>query len=1230
MAQSVTLKCRGLWTFPNKLSEIPQGALLEADNVVSDRNGTVESRRGFSLYGDTLSGSAANRAKQLLKYKSRTIRHYDTVLDFDDGSGTFTAFNGSYTETESGLRIKSVEASGNFLFTTNNGIKKISAANASQLSSASGFITDAGIVKAIDATGIIDYDNAGFFSTESKVAYRVVWGIRDANNNLVLGAPSGRLVVTNPSATLTGTVNLTVYIPSGITTNHFFQVYRSAVKEKGALTLDEIQPEDELYLVYESFPTSTDISNGNLTFNDLVPEDFRAAGALLYTNPISGDGILQANDQPPVAKDIGSFKGTTYYANTRTRHQLTFTILSVDDLVKDGDPNETVFTITNGTTDHQYTFDGEQSVHTFTFPVKANINASGYFIAYSASNERKYVIWYDTTGSDAEPTAGDTADSIKIKVDVSGDTTASDVRASTQAAWDAGDSGDFTFVDNVADLTTTAVKNGVATTATDGSTSVGTGFSISEDTAGVGEDTASRVVLLSNNASVAGAIDETARSLVRVINAQSTELVYAYYLSGENDLPGQILLEARVLSDDTFFIVADGDGIDTEFDPSLPDSQSVTITAASNPLECTTGSAHGLSTGDEIVLYNTNTSPAAEGIYTITVTSSTTFTISFNYSTGGSATGQIALTDVFSTDEEAPNRVYYSKYQQPEAVPSTNYRDVGSKDKPILRVIPLRDSLVILKTDGIWRLTGEEGAVPTVSPTDYSAILIAPDSAYVLNNNIYALTTQGITKISDSGVSIISRSIEDQIQDILNIDDVSTLTWGVGYETDRAYLIFAPTDSDDTVATQCFRYNTFTNAWTRFPISKTCGIVGDDDKLYLGAGDTNSIEKERKNYNFFDYADRDFNIEQTTDGFTSTGFYVSSTSNIVKGDAILQTQYVTISQWSRLLNKLDIDALLTDTDYNSTLALSNGNSLSTKFSSLVTKLNADDSSRITQTFGSGDVDTGTETITITSHGFVDNEIVRLTSSGTLPVGLTTNTVYYIINATTNTFQLSETSGGSAVDLTSGGSGTHTITNDYYFSGSTDFETIQTEFNYMITQLNTSEDVFYRNYQQSSGTVQYFTFVLTASENFITSNTTPPFIAGILTVYKAIQKKVIWAPEVMKDPSLLKHAREATLMFEETDFYNGFVGFRTDLSRSVEEVEFFGRGLGVWGMNNAWGANPWGGDGLGTPTRTLIPMQKQRCRYIECQWRHINAFENPVVEGISVTYEAQSTKAYRQH
>mgnify|MGYP002725572291 CR=1 FL=1 len=70
------------------------------------------------------------------------------------------------------------------------------------------------------------------------------------------------------------------------------------------------------------------------------------------------------------------------------------------------------------------------------------------------------------------------------------------------------------------------------------------------------------------------------------------------------------------------------------------------------------------------------------------------------------------------------------------------------------------------------------------------------------------------------------------------------------------------------------------------------------------------------------------------------------------------------------------------------------------------------------------VDTGADTIEDVAHGLSNDDIVFLETTGTLPAGLSTNTKYYVVNKTTDDFQLSTTMGGSAVDITDSGTGTH--------------------------------------------------------------------------------------------------------------------------------------------------------------------------------------------------------------
>lgn len=67
-------------------------------------------------------------------------------------------------------------------------------------------------------------------------------------------------------------------------------------------------------------------------------------------------------------------------------------------------------------------------------------------------------------------------------------------------------------------------------------------------------------------------------------------------------------------------------------------------------------------------------------------------------------------------------------------------------------------------------------------------------------------------------------------------------------------------------------------------------------------------------------------------------------------------------------------------------------------------------------------------VSFTSHGLTLNDIVKFSTTGSLPTGLTAGTAYYVISAglTADAFQVSATQGGSAINTSSSGSGTHTL------------------------------------------------------------------------------------------------------------------------------------------------------------------------------------------------------------
>lgn len=67
-------------------------------------------------------------------------------------------------------------------------------------------------------------------------------------------------------------------------------------------------------------------------------------------------------------------------------------------------------------------------------------------------------------------------------------------------------------------------------------------------------------------------------------------------------------------------------------------------------------------------------------------------------------------------------------------------------------------------------------------------------------------------------------------------------------------------------------------------------------------------------------------------------------------------------------------------------------------------------------------------LTWNNHGLSNDDPILLTTTGSLPTGLSTGTKYYVVNASTNTFSLAATPGGTAINTSSAGSGTHTAIN----------------------------------------------------------------------------------------------------------------------------------------------------------------------------------------------------------
>jgi hypothetical protein len=79
------------------------------------------------------------------------------------------------------------------------------------------------------------------------------------------------------------------------------------------------------------------------------------------------------------------------------------------------------------------------------------------------------------------------------------------------------------------------------------------------------------------------------------------------------------------------------------------------------------------------------------------------------------------------------------------------------------------------------------------------------------------------------------------------------------------------------------------------------------------------------------------------------------------------------------------------------------------------------------TIGTVTADDSTDVLTCSGHALLVGDIVQFTTTGTLPAGLSTSTDYYVITVpTSDTFTISATAGGTVLDITDTGTGTHSV------------------------------------------------------------------------------------------------------------------------------------------------------------------------------------------------------------
>lgn len=817
----------GLHKQANSFS-LPDGAMEEASNVVISKDDIVTKRRGFYEYLST-----SDTINKVFMYEDTLILVMEDKIAYVTESGTAPNLVGAQnnlsglgTAVTFGRISRSAQSNQNFYYTTDNGVQKLEFFNSS--------VYGAGIPPALDMrasfldeNGVINAPDIGTTST-NQVAYRVIFGRRDSNDNLLLSSPSDVISLTNSvvtgsswarvsnvvTVTTSSTHNLSTGMvisvdnSSGGTPDVVNQTYvitrlsattysfaETAADSSGTLDYantrksrlefsipSEIDTATEGYF-YQIYRSSQTIATPSADYKYITEVELTAAdisrgfiiyddeindiflGAELYTNPNSQEGELQANARPPLCDDIAYFKNHMFYGKCNSRHTLD---LSVIDPSKFAAFETLTFKI--DTTEEDY--------------VSREFVGNNRVSAESILGTGTVTITYTSHGF----TAGD----VVYISNVTGSIPDGEYSISAPAA--------NTFQISSPGNTATAL-----------------------DFQGVRSSGGDYIYLIDkSSASLSEQLRNTAQGIVKAINRYSSSLMYASYTSGLAGVPGQLRVQGKGFSG-TISVKASNSTMATGFSPTIPTS----------------------------------------------------------FASG---------TQVFSRNDDQPHVLYISKIGEPEAVPLVNFIPIGSENQNIIRFGVLRDSLIILKEDGIFRLTGDDVGNFTVTALDTTVFCISGSSADILNNQVVFLSNQGFCLVTESSVQLISRKIEDIIQPIVGKSEIGAQTGSSSYESERSYIV-TTLEPDTSAASTTYVYNILNDSWVQWDHLFSEAIVGPNDIFYTVATDGSSISRERKDFTKIDYCGQNYSITVTSVESDGLAAEISSASAVPEiGDAIIKNE----------------------------------------------------------------------------------------------------------------------------------------------------------------------------------------------------------------------------------------------------------------------------------------------------------------------------------------------------
>ena len=830
-------KFTGIYAQANSF-DVPDGALEVCSNVEIQSDGILNKTHGWYKYYTTSLGSAP---RGLVTYQDQLLAFGGNGVYFDPNLELST--DPTYSTQLTGVQIPSafftpltifrtMQQNKNLYYTSISGVLKIEAYNTKQ--------RFAGTPPALDLRATAGYGVVGPLLPNSQTSYRLVFGRRDTNLNLLLSSPSDISTIglsagaTGRAYTSTGagpyTITVTTLVAHGLRIGDVIIVTNASDTDaNGTVTITAV-------------PTS-------LTFQYSVAAN-PTSGTLDYT--FTRTGIIEFS----IPSEIDDVADEWFYQLYRTTSSASVSVSPSPDFALITEVALTALNISNRwvifTDDidpivvgaQLYTNpnsrEGELQANARPPLTRDMIIYKNYALyANTITKQRLFSTLVNPLGiTDTSETIFEYSGTTETYVARQGIVANQSVTGTATGvttvvityAFHGASNGWVVQIESVTgtvpegNYTIFAVAANTFSITSTGNTASAVIFSFKTDGA--------NPIFYSDSGSTSLAvrIANTAYYLVKAINRNSS-LMYANYVSGFDDAPGNMRFEMKSFDSSNLSLYMRMNIVNPQaYLPPVPTS---------------------FSTGQQVASAN----------------------------------------DIF------PDGIFISKYAEPEAVPVVNFLRVGVPNKAIKRIFALRDAVIVLKEDGIYKITGDVITQFSVTLIDSTVLCFSEGGADKVNNTVMTISNQGIVSITDSSVQIVSRRIDDYIQPITGFrlaNDNNDYFAAFGYEEGRTWYLCQQTAIAGVPAVT-YMFNVLNQSWFTTNELFYCMGLGPDRTIYLGSLDQDTpIKRQRKSFTLIDYSN-EFAVGVGYATAAKTAYATMVSGNVftpAAGDVLVSSGYI--------------------------------------------------------------------------------------------------------------------------------------------------------------------------------------------------------------------------------------------------------------------------------------------------------------------------------------------------